>query len=246
MDSPAVSGVSWSLHTLVDVAGTGRSDDPIPLSLLVERLHAGLDLIDTDVVSAFSPVLPRGRYLISLMQIEPVLVYPYDDLDYWTHESVLLFGRPVPFGELPHYTATPYYRIGSHVLEPQGEQFILRKVKSESERDFETVEHQRRAAIYAMVAPMIPTTILDRTAIEAYRKDRLGTAVAVSILDARCPGVMKREAVAPGIDGSTRIGAGRIWSLTDTIACSRRRWKRGLSHSYRSRLWMRASRKTGK
>jgi len=55
---------------------------------LQQRLTRGMDSLDEDVILAFGAALSRGAYLPFLQRIQPRLVMPALDGDYFAHEQV--------------------------------------------------------------------------------------------------------------------------------------------------------------
>ena len=83
------------------------------MTLLSDRLRSGLERLDDDVVEAFETLLPLGEYLIALVQINPLLAKPGGPSDYFSHESVELFGLEPPFYDLPPFPRTPTTDLSS-------------------------------------------------------------------------------------------------------------------------------------
>jgi hypothetical protein len=132
--------------------------------------HAGTtgpDGIDDAVISRFGALLPEGRYQPLLLAVQPRLIQPARDGDYFAEEQVATWG-PQSFWGLPVYPRTPYYRT------------------------FETVVHTG-AHLYEFVVPMVPPSWNERDRVDAYVTELADgvtpTAVAVSILDVCAPAV---------------------------------------------------------
>lgn len=129
------------------------------------RLSEGLDLIEHDVLARFSELLPTDSYLPMLMRIQPRLITPVGDGDYFANEQVATWGIDSFWG-LPENPHTPYYRT------------FQTPVRSD-------------AHLYEFVVPMVPPGWNDRHRVHAYA-DRLmhtsvPTVVAVSTLDISQP-----------------------------------------------------------
>ncbi|MFE5206987.1 hypothetical protein [Streptomyces sp. NPDC056600] len=127
-----------------------------------ERLTGPLaDPDDGGVLDAFGALLPEGEYLPKLLRVEPRLVVPGHDGDYFGGEQVATWGIDAFWG-LPQYPHTPYYRT------------------------YETAV-DAFAHLYEFVVPMVPPTWNARERVEEYTDLMNGgavpTAVAVSILD---------------------------------------------------------------
>lgn len=116
---------------------------------------------DGGVIEAFASLLPEGEYLPVLLRVEPRLIVPGQEGDYFSGEQVATWGLDQFWG-LPEYPSTPYYRT------------------------FETAV-DTSAHLYEFVVPMVPPTWNTRERVEAYaelmRRATVPTAVAVSTLD---------------------------------------------------------------
>ncbi|MFI6009589.1 hypothetical protein ACIBAG_12295 [Streptomyces sp. NPDC051243] len=116
---------------------------------------------DGGVTEAFGALLPEGEYLPLLLRVEPRLVAPGQEGDYFSGEQVTTWGVDQFWG-LPEYPHTPYYRT------------------------FETAV-DASAHLYEFVVPMVPPTWNTRERVEAYAelmgRATVPTAVAVSTLD---------------------------------------------------------------
>ncbi|MER7535644.1 hypothetical protein ABTX77_12765 [Streptomyces sp. NPDC097704] len=127
-----------------------------------EQLAGTLDDPDAGgVIDVFSALLPAGEYLPVLLRIEPRLVVPGKESDYFGGEQVATWGLD-DFWGLPQYPHTPYYRT------------------------FETAV-DASAHLYEFVVPMVPPTWNDRRRVDEYAelmgRGTVPTAVAVSTLD---------------------------------------------------------------
>ncbi|MFI2643425.1 hypothetical protein [Streptomyces sp. NPDC018610] len=134
----------------------------LSLEKVRERLTGSLsDPGEGGVADAFAALLPEGAYLPVLLHVEPRLVVPGREGDYFSHEQVATWGLDQFWG-LPEYPHTPYYRT------------------------FET-EVDASAHLYEFVVPMVPPTSNERERVEEYVRDMgrgaVPTAVAVSTLD---------------------------------------------------------------
>jgi hypothetical protein len=116
---------------------------------------------DDGVIGAFGALLPEGDYLPLLLRVEPRLVIPGQEGDYFSGEQVDSWGLDQFWG-LPEYPRTPYYRT------------------------FETAV-DASAHLYEFVVPMVPPTWNERERVEEYvelmGRGAVPTAVAVSTLD---------------------------------------------------------------
>ncbi len=131
------------------------------LEAMQERLTAGLDDLDDDVIQQFASVLPRGDYVPLLLEVLPRLVAPAQSDDYFANEQVDTWGLESFWG-LPVYPQTPYYRT------------------------FETPVDVH-AHMYEFVVPMVPPSWNEPSRVREFEQLLGGgshaTAVAVSILD---------------------------------------------------------------
>ncbi|MFF6955344.1 hypothetical protein [Streptomyces sp. NPDC008317] len=136
-----------------------------------DRLAGHLTDVDDGVLQAFGSLLPEGDYRPLLLRIEPSLVFPGKEGDYFSGEKVATWGIDGFWG-LPDHPCTPYFRT------------------------FETpVDNE--AHFYEFVVPMVPPSWNERERVADYA-ERLGggavpTAVAVSTLD-RCMPAMNTGA----------------------------------------------------
>lgn len=179
----------WERHLLVDgheVLALGGSCDTCPFfferlaaanetvspgQAVAEALRAGVERLDPELLRTLGAAVPAGGYRACLVEVEPVLVRPGDERDYFCHEQVELFGID-PFWGLPHYPRTPYYRTAEVALAPD-------------ERLFE------------FVVPMVPPRWLDAETVDEYRACPSGTALALAVLDVKAPAVWNGRAEPP-------------------------------------------------
>ncbi|MER5689000.1 hypothetical protein [Streptomyces sp. NPDC002205] len=134
----------------------------LSLDSVQERLTGTLaDPGDGGVIEAFGALLPEGEYLPVLLRVEPRLVVPGQEGDYFSGEQVATWGLDQFWG-LPEYPYTPYYRT------------------------FETTV-DASAHLYEFVVPMVPPTWNASERVEEYvelmGRGTVPTAVAVSTLD---------------------------------------------------------------
>lgn len=87
-----------------------------------DRLNAGLDELDPQVVAAFAAQLPRDDYLVMLLDVRPHLVAPGSASDYFATEGPACWRN----GEVDspfEPTNTGYYRLGSRSIGAHDELF---------------------------------------------------------------------------------------------------------------------------
>ncbi|MGW3719440.1 hypothetical protein ACWD8L_20370 [Streptomyces sp. NPDC005133] len=137
------------------------ANQTLSLEGMQERLAGRLSELDDDILDAFGSLLPEGDYLPSLLRVEPRLVTPGQEGDYFSGEQVAAWGIDAFWG-LPEHPRTPYYRT------------------------FETVVDEG-AHLYEFVVPMVPPSWNEPERVEEYaeqmRRGAVPTAVAVSTLD---------------------------------------------------------------
>ncbi|XVV17115.1 hypothetical protein ACQP2X_22880 [Actinoplanes sp. CA-131856] len=132
------------------------------LGLANDRLNAGLQRIDDDVLAVYGTVLPESEYTVLLLEIRPRLVEPGDRFDYFAHEQVTTWGVDPVLGG-PEDPGTPYYRT------------------------FEAPVGKDRH-LYEFVVPMVPPAWNDSRRVAEYATaGEHATAVAYSILDVLQP-----------------------------------------------------------
>ncbi|MFC8370736.1 hypothetical protein ACFUIT_22665 [Streptomyces sp. NPDC057239] len=134
----------------------------LSLESVRERLTGTPAGPDVDgVIEAFGALLPEGEYLPVPLRVEPRLVVPGREGDYFSGEQVATWGLDQFWG-LPEYPHTSYYRT------------------------FETAV-DASAHLYEFVVPMVPPTWNARERVEEYvelmGRGTVPTAVAVSTLD---------------------------------------------------------------
>ncbi len=95
-----------------------RNSSRLSPTVVSERLAAGTDTLGDDLLAAVGALLPTGDYAVSDLTIQPALTRPCDPTDYFSHESVDLFGMP-DFLDVPNNPRTPYWRAASLTL-PSG------------------------------------------------------------------------------------------------------------------------------
>ncbi|MFJ6538332.1 hypothetical protein ACIQH5_19065 [Paenarthrobacter sp. NPDC091711] len=71
---------------------TGDSTETASVSEARHHLNFGLDTIDEDVVDAFMSILPGGSYVPLLLEVQPELVTPGKQGDYFSEDQVDTWG----------------------------------------------------------------------------------------------------------------------------------------------------------
>lgn len=139
-------------------------------ALAADALHDHLDegvpaIDDPSLRDLVSTILPEGTYLPLLLSIEPVLVAPGDDHDYFSREQVAHRGIDPTLGA-PEDPATGYYRGPTRT----------------------TGDHE---TLFEFLVPMVPPDWNDRERVASYeerlRAGGAATVLAVSVLDRTQP-----------------------------------------------------------
>lgn len=129
------------------------------LGVANDRLNAGLEAIDAEVLRAYGTALPKSQYTALLIDVTPQLVAPGTTSDYFSHEQVATWGVDPVMGS-PENPATPYYRTFETPVGPE--------------------QH------HEFIVPMVPPAWNDNRRVAEYF-DSSGatppTAVAYSLLD---------------------------------------------------------------
>lgn len=87
--------------------GANKSIDP---EKVVKALNKGVRKIKTSFLDDLKKIIPDGKYIVLLSEVLPVLTYPGDEKDYFSHEQVELWGMDAFWG-MPHFPKTEYYRL---------------------------------------------------------------------------------------------------------------------------------------
>lgn len=145
----------------------GGHGPPLAIPDLSGRMEVGLEDVDAAVVGTFGDLLPAGRYLPLLLEVEPTLVHPGGPGDYFAEEQVATWGID-PVDGVPVDPGTPYYRGDTRHL-------------GGDERLFE------------LLFPLVPPSWNDRATVDAHA-ERLArstapTCVALGLLDVCQPAV---------------------------------------------------------
>ena len=135
-------------------------DTPADIAAL---LNSGLKTLEDSPCRQIAAVLPRGRYQPVLSSGVPRHVRPGDDNDYFVREQVALWNGVESSVHEPYDPGTDYYRLGTHDI---GE----------------------GRALYEFVVPTFPTSLLRNETVQEYRRrETVGSALAVSVLDIKTP-----------------------------------------------------------
>ncbi len=106
-------------------------------------LKKGINTLNDPLIEALVDGLPPDDYMVCIFELEPYLVRPGTDSDYFTHEQVEVWGLD-PFWGLPHNPKVPYYRVKNTTEGP--------------------------VDLFEFVVPMIPDSWLKEETVEEYRK----------------------------------------------------------------------------
>ncbi len=171
-------------------------------SALADRLATGVGMLDDDLVSTAGSLLPTGDYAIADFNIEPSLTGPCQPDDYFSHESLDLFGMPIYEG-VPDNPRIPYWRAGTRVLPPDTGAWPAR----EGPRPRPT----NPKYFFQFVIPLEPPQYLDSDRIAHYQRQMEAgahpVAFGVSVLDVRAP------AVTPGGKDESTYEYAEHWCL---------------------------------
>jgi hypothetical protein len=141
----------------------GGADRHVPPDQLTDRLRAGLDRIEPDVVAAFASILTAGDYLPVLMDVTPRLAEPGGPDDYFSHEQIATWSLEDDLDGAPNHPGTPYYRLDG----PELNMFTPRQV------------------LFEFLVPFFPPGRNDPATVAAYLEaDGHPTAVALTVVDA--------------------------------------------------------------
>ena len=130
-----------------------------------DQLRRGLETLDPGLVEALRTIMPPGSYQASLLRVAPQLVQAGDAADYFSHEQLRVWAKPV-YWFLPHDPKTHYYRCASQSLSPSN-------------------------LFFEFIVPLLPLASLRQDTLTDYTR-RLAageqpTALALSVLDTREP-----------------------------------------------------------
>jgi hypothetical protein len=149
-----------------------------------DALAAGTNLLDEALLDTASALLPAGDYAVMAMNVLPTLTSPCSPDDYFSHESIDLFGLPAYSG-VPDSPRIPYWRAGSMTLPPGAGAWPGLKGP--------TPRPTNPKRFYHFIVPFEPPNWLDRERIAHYSRmlDAGGrpAALGLSVLDVRAPAV---------------------------------------------------------
>jgi hypothetical protein len=143
----------------------GPAADFVTPANVREKLAVGLTELDGDVLAAFEPLLPDGRYFAVLSRIKPRLIHPGAENDYFVRQFL-----DAGFGERD--PKTDYYRGRDVRFAPP------------------SASHVDTAALFECLVPLYEPSGTQGTRVAEYKeimhKGGQPTAVALSILDVSC------------------------------------------------------------
>ncbi len=161
-----------------------KKSNSLSPTLVGERLRSGAGLMDDDLLTTAGSLLPPGDYAVAAFGIEPSLTAPCQPDDYFSHESLDLFGMPSYEG-VPDNPRTPYWRAGSRVLPPETGAWPA--------VDGPRPRPTNPKRFFHFVVPMSPPHHLELDRIEHYQREieagATPAALGVSVLDVRAPAV---------------------------------------------------------
>jgi len=142
----------------------GGANETLSNDKMQSLLNRGLTSIDRKVIKAASKILPKGRYLPMLLSVDPILVMPFSEGDYFANEQVVHRGVE-PFWGMPHNAHTPYYRGGTW-----------------------QVEHE---SLFEFIVPMVPPTWNESSRVDEYearfKNGESQTVLALAVVDRTQP-----------------------------------------------------------
>jgi hypothetical protein len=137
------------------------STETFSLPHVQETLNEGFEVIDDGIVDTFAELLPHGTYIPMLLRVQPTLVLPGRNGDYFSEDQVATWGLNGFWG-LPEHPQTPYYRTWQTPIDGS-------------------------AHVFEFVVPMVPPSWNEHDIVKEHaqrlRESSSLTAVAVSILD---------------------------------------------------------------
>jgi hypothetical protein len=119
--------------------GANRSVNP---ELVTEALNRGIEKLDKEFIRDLEKILPDGRYIVILSEVDLLLTSPGDSNDYFANEQIDLCGRQY-LGGKPHSPKTEYYRLNTKNID-----------------DY--------IGFYEFLIPTFPLTQLDEQQVEEY------------------------------------------------------------------------------
>ncbi len=142
--------------------GANRKISPTHVA---KELRCGLTGLDIGLIEQVKLIMPKGEYIVSLLEVSPYQVALGTETDYFSTEQVELWGIDGFWG-MPHNPMVPYYRSGN--------------------RRFE-----QNKAIFEFIIPMYPANWLNQKTVAQYKvrleESRSPTALALSVLDVKQP-----------------------------------------------------------
>lgn len=143
------------------------SNETVSLADVESQLADGLDGLEEEVINRFAALLPETEYVPLLLKVNPGLVRPVEDGDYFAEEQVATWGIDSFWG-LPEHPQTPYYRTYETAIDPDSH-------------------------LFEFIVPMVPPSWNDGARVAEHRerltKSSRPTAIAVSLLDVCQPAV---------------------------------------------------------
>jgi hypothetical protein len=141
----------------------GAPADQLSVNEVRARLAAGLDTLDDAVIAAFAARLPRGDYLVMLLDVQPRLTAPGSAADYFAVDGPAAWqNEEYEYGIDP--TNISYYRLGHGSVGAHEE-------------------------LFEFVVPMVEPGRLKPEVVEHYTAQSSGTptAIALGLLDIQGP-----------------------------------------------------------
>lgn len=150
-----------------------------------DALATGRDPFDPELIAALGGLLPTGDYTVADLTVTPFSVMPGDPEDYFSHESIDLFGMP-SYGGVPDNPRISYWRAGATQLPVGAGQRWIQHGWAPRQSIPKRLFH--------FVTPMEPPAYLDRERVDYYRALLSAgghpRAFGISVLDVRSPAVV--------------------------------------------------------
>jgi hypothetical protein len=148
-------------------------------------LASDANLLEAGLLSTASKLIPSGDYAVSVLTVKPTLVSPCDAADYFSHESIDLFGIPTYTG-VPDNPRIPYWRAGSLTLPPDSGAW--------PGIDGPRPRPTNPKRLFQFLVPFEPPQWLDNERIDHYRRlmeaGGRPAALGLAVLDVRATAVI--------------------------------------------------------
>lgn len=141
------------------------ANQSVHVDKLVDALNNGVAKLDSWLIEDLKNIIPDGKYVVLLSQIQPRLCTPLSSEDYFSNEQLNLWGVDGFWG-LPHTPKTEYYRLNTKELDEE-------------------------KGLFEFLIPTFPHNWLKEERVNEYKtilaQDNQPTVVSLSILDVKQP-----------------------------------------------------------